>query len=104
MIIPNKIKVLGFDWTIEDNKDVAYQGNCYGSTHHASQKIFLEPLNVVSEQKRQQVLIHELLHAIWWQMGLSIKYDKDQPKLEEELITTISQGLYQVLNDNNLLK
>lgn len=103
MIIPEKIKILGFDWTVETNKDIAYQGNCYGSTHHASQKIFLEPLTGVSEQKRNQVFIHELMHAIWWQMGLCETY-KENKKIEEELVTILSQGLYQVLNDNNMLK
>ena len=101
MKIPDKLKILGFDWTIEDHKDIAYQGNCYGATHQGSQKIFLEP--DMTPQKREQVFIHEMMHAIFWQMGLCERYKKDK-EIEEEIITTMSQGIYQVLKDNDLLK
>lgn len=104
MIIPEKLKIIGFDWTVEKNdksKDVTYQGSCYGSTHQGTQKIFLNPDDPI--QKSEQVLIHEIMHAIWWQMGLNERYKKEKD-IEEEVITTISQGLYQVLKDNDMLK
>lgn len=42
MNLPTKVRVNGFDWTIEEQKDVALEGGIYGSTHHTTQKIFLE--------------------------------------------------------------
>ena len=64
MQIPKKVKILGFDWAIEDSNDVAYQGNCYGSTHYGTQKIFIDSGTAITEQKREQVFIHEIMHAI----------------------------------------
>lgn len=78
MIIPNKLKILGFDWSVEINKDVAYQGNVFGSTHHSSQKIFLEPEDRSTKQKQEQVFLHEVMHAVWWSLGL-VEIHKDNP-------------------------
>lgn len=101
MTIPEKVKILGFEWTIKTDKHVANEGQCYGSTHHSSQTIFLEP--DLSQQHREQVFLHEMLHAIFWQMGLG-KEDKIPPGLEEKIVSALSSGLYVVLKDNDLLK
>lgn len=101
MIIPKKLKIIGFEWQIKENQELADEGSCFGSTHIQTQTIYLEPKAPL--QKKEQVLIHEILHVLWWQQGLSIRF-KDQKNIEEELVTTLSQGLYQVLKDNNLLK
>lgn len=100
MILPPSIKVLGFDWEVMYSRDVTYEANAYGTTHHSSQKLFIDP--TTSEQKKAQTLLHELMHAIWWQTGLGKRYDKDHPKIEEEVVHTLSMGLYQVLKDNNI--
>ena len=100
MKIPNKLKIGGFIWKVKKDADIAYEGNCYGSTHHRSQKIFLDPAN--TPQKMEQSFLHEVLHVIWDYSGLIKRpYPKEQ---EEEVIDTLSKGLYQVLKDNKLLK
>lgn len=101
MKIPKELKIGGFVWIIEDNKDIAHEGQCFGSTHSYSQKIFLDPGQ--KEEKKQHTVIHEAMHAIWWQSGLGVRY-KNTKDLEEEVISAVSMGLYQVLKDNNLLK
>jgi hypothetical protein len=100
MIIPSQIKIGGFQWTIEQQMDVAREGDIYGSTHHTSQKIFLDP--TMPRQKLEQTLLHEIMHAIWWQSG--IERGSEDKKLEERVIHALSMGLYQVLQDNNLLQ
>ena len=47
-------------------------------------------------EKIEQIFIHELLHAI------SYTYNAD--KLEEEPLTRLAEGLYQVLKDNDLIE
>jgi hypothetical protein len=105
MKIPNKVKIAGFTWTVEKNvdvqRDVTREGNCYGSTHHVSQKIFVDP--DITEQKTEHTFIHEVLHAIWFHYGLS-KNKSFTPDQEELVVDSLSNGLYQVLKDNNLLK
>lgn len=102
MKIPKQIKISGFMWDIKEDNNVATEGNCFGSTHYRTQNIFIEP--TATEQKKEQTLIHEILHAIWWQNGLAERYKGDDSVREEEIIHTLSHGIYQVLKDNNFLK
>lgn len=99
--LPQSIKIGGFNWVVELSKDVSNQGSVYGSTHHSSQKFFIEP--GLTEQKQSQTLIHEILHAIWWQSGLGKIYDSKETKdVEETVVHALSMGLHQVMKDNNL--
>jgi len=100
MKIPKTLKIAGLEWKISENANVAAEGACYGSTHHSTQQIFLDPLN--TRQKTEQVFIHEILHAVWNSYGL--KEVKELKGLEEQVVDSLSNGLYQVLNDNKLLK
>ena len=100
MKIPEELKIGGFTWKIKQDQDISNEGNNFGSTHHSTQQIFIEPKSTV--QKKEQCLIHEIMHAIWWQAGMTDRY-KTTPGVEEEVIQVLSNGIYQVLNDNGLL-
>jgi hypothetical protein len=102
MLLPATIKVGGFQWTIEESKDVTHEGSVFGTTHHHTQKLIIEP--DISVQKKNQTILHEMMHAIWWQSGLDrmfgdLKTDREN---EERIIHALSMGLYQVLTDNNI--
>ena len=100
MKIPKSLKIGGHVWKITHNKDVTNEGGCFGSTHPLTQRFFLDP--EISQQKQEQTLIHEILHAIWWTNGMRSR--EELKKEEEYIIDSLSQGLYQVLKDNKLLK
>lgn len=100
MNIPKQLKIIGFDWKIKEDRNVAHEGAIHGSTHSYSQTIFLDPDN--TKQKQEQTFLHEVIHAIWWQTALGKRFPES--KMEEEIISALSQGLYQVLTDNKLLK
>lgn len=102
MIIPKKLKIWGLEWEVKENQDVANEGNCFGSTHSRTSKIFLE--KDVSQQIKETTILHEILHAIWWQVGLAERFKKIEGITEEQIISSIDTALYQVLKDNNLLK
>lgn len=98
MKFPAKLKIGGFTWQVEENGDVSNEGNIFGSTHTRTQKIFLEP--GLTKQKLEQTLLHEVMHAVWWQSGLSkMSFDLN---VEETIVHALSMGLYQVFCDNNL--
>lgn len=104
MKIPKKLKIIGFEWRIvsgKDGDDVTYEGNCFGTTHTSTQKIFID--NEATQQNKEKSFVHEILHALWWQMGISKRKDIEK-NLEEEIVHPLAQGLYQVLKENNLLK
>jgi hypothetical protein len=44
----------------------------------------------LSQENREEALIHECLHIICWEMK------------DERVIEMLSQGIYQVMKDNNL--
>lgn len=99
MKIPKTIKVGGFDWKVSFNDEVTAEGNCFGSTHHRTQKIYLENKETCSQDKVDQTLLHEILHAVWWQQGLT---ESEARQYEEFIVSSLSMGLYQVLKDNKL--
>ena len=102
MIIPKSITVNGFVWQVQFDGPLTDESNVYGSAHYKSQTIYIDPK--VPRQKQEQTFLHELLHAVSWQSGLSKRMQQaKQTELEEEIITALSFGLYQALNDNGLL-
>lgn len=105
MNIPNTIKYQGMSWEIAESDPITHEANSYGTTHHHRQKIFIEPTE--TQQKKEAVLIHELMHVIWVSAGLHLRYDEKEANykgLEEQIVTVMSNGLYAVLKDNDLLK
>lgn len=98
-VIPSSLRIGGFDWLIEENAEVTNEGNAFGTTHHGKQRMFIDPSE--TQQKKKHTLVHEIMHAIWWQSGLGVRYgEKNHPKLEEEVVAALSMGMYQVLRDN----
>jgi Zn-dependent peptidase ImmA (M78 family) len=101
MKIPKTIKICGFDWEIIESQDVANSNENFGETHYRNQKIFIEPSE--KQQKKEQVLLHEIIHAIFWQTGMWQRLkNKDYNPDEEEISQSISFMLYQVLKENSL--
>jgi predicted SprT family Zn-dependent metalloprotease len=100
VILPKTLKIGGFTWKVKRSQPVTTEGNCFGSTHFRAQEIYIEPDSIITQQKSEQCLLHELLHVIIWQTGLAMRLNDN--KLEEELVDAISHGLYQVLKDNKL--
>lgn len=102
MIIPDKVKILGLTWEVKRDSNVAREGNCFGSTHTAKQVFFLDPEN--TPQHDREVFLHELLHALYWQMGLGKDKDLKAHDVEEKVVHALASGLHQVLVDNDMVK
>lgn len=100
MKIPKTVKILGLNWKVIESKAIAEHNNLFGATHNRREIIYIDP--DTSDQRKEETFIHEITHALFSNMGLSERFRKEN--LEEEIVTTISSGLYQVLKDNNLLK
>lgn len=93
-MIPNKVKVAGIEYEVtekdyvEINNDKNYQGSCHYT------KASIEVLSTLSNDRKEEVFVHELMHAIFNEAG----YDEH----EEDMINRTSKVLYQVLKDNKL--
>ncbi|CQR24606.1 phage protein [Streptococcus varani] len=87
------IKVGGMTYIVkvqEHFKSHDDERNLWGYCDYEQQIIYIR--QSLSDQKKRQVLIHELTHAILHEVGY-----KEQ---DEELVSRFSIGLHQVLNDN----
>ena len=100
MKIPKKLKIAGLIWNVKKDKNVTHEGDCYGTTHHTNQNIFIS--TETTQQKNEETLIHEILHAVWHAYGLG--EDKVLKDYDERIVRSLGTGLYQVLNDNKMLK
>lgn len=95
MNIPKKLKVGGHEYIVEITKsyEESKGHENWGRTNHAKLKIYID--QELSETKKEETFIHELLHAVDNLMGNNLK---------EGQVEKIANGLYAVLKDNNLLK
>jgi Zn-dependent peptidase ImmA (M78 family) len=93
-MIPTEVKVAGVTYKvlekeyveIEQNKN--YAGSC---CYNESE---INVLNTLSDTRKEQVFVHELVHAILMEAGYD-DHDEDQ-------VNRIGIVLHQVLKDNNL--
>ncbi len=90
-----QIKVFGLNYEIEevDEIDSVEEGVIIaGQIQHLQQKILIR--KDLSKERKKVTLLHEILHAIFQQLGFNEEHDN------EHLINSLSTALIQVLNDN----
>lgn len=94
MIIPETLKIgnLTYKITYEDDDTFEKCGKGY------MLKQYIKLNSSMSPELKAETFLHEIIHQILDQKAFS-----DESK-DEKLVDTISGGLYQVLNDNGLLK
>ena len=99
MRIPKKLKVGGHIYKVDDNYTFKERTDISGQAKHEDGHIRMTRKTQsgvpVTRSKMEQCFIHELLHCV------DATYNAD--KLDEETIMRMSEGLYQVLNDNEML-
>lgn len=91
MKIPDKIKIGGKIYTVEETNDLRLGSlNCSAECDYQDLKIRLVPYTC--ENKKQSDFIHEVVHAIADHLGY-----KDQ---DEQAVEAFAQALYAVIIDN----
>ena len=99
MNIPKSVKVGGMDYKVVKSKSFNGDNDCQfsGLAKHKETEIHLatslnnEPY---STQKIEECFFHEVLHCV------DVVYNCQ--KLDEDTVSRLSQGLYQVLKDNKI--
>lgn len=96
MKIPKKVKIGAhiYEVVFRDDMDDANLGVC----RPAKLKIFVD--STLPQSQKEETFLHEVLHAIFHQVGLSQPRDIDG---EEKQVQSIAHSLYQFLKENKLL-
>jgi len=98
MFIPNSVKIGGktyniiYPYTFVERFDHMAQINNDMLTIFLTDMCEKQPL---PKQQIEESLLHEIIHAV--------DYIYNANKLDEDTISRLSEGLYQVLNDNGFL-
>ena len=100
MKIPSKLKVGGHTYEVIKDYKFTQEPKLCGQADHDAGEIRLAPLDPSGckrmPSRLDETFIHEVMHCV------NNVYNDNA--LTEETISRLSQGLYQVLKDNKLLK
>lgn len=80
------------------------QDNCLESTDRIAEidyvHLEIHVLETIAEAKKEESLLHEIIHGILWYSGLSNKGNELPARDEEQFVRPFSIGLRQVIRDN----
>lgn len=91
-MIPGKFMLFGHEWSVEFDPMIAMREQLIGKCDYEKKKITLQPNcdeYKLAESIVEQTLYHELIHAIFNELGLS------ELGSDEKIVDPISQLLYQ---------
>jgi len=91
-VIPNKVKVAGVEYTTKEVFALEQKHGLMGQVLYSTCEIEID--DRMTEERKEQVFVHELLHACFNEAGFQ--------EQEEDVINRVSIVLYQVLKDNHL--
>lgn len=96
--IPSSVRVAGIDYSVNIVPFVDIDGNRNYQGVCRANKCQIEIIDQLTEQRKEEVFVHELTHALFFESELN----NDEEGHTEEVVKRISRVLYQVLKDNKL--
>lgn len=91
-MLPSEINVSGINYKVKEVDGLIVDRDFLGTVSYPKSLIKID--SSMSSDKKEQVFVHELMHAIFYESG----YDEH----EEEMVNRLGITLYQVLKDNDL--
>lgn len=88
--LPNEIDVAGIIYETKEVDGLAIKHDQWGKIYYDDCLIEID--SNMTDERKQQTFTHEMLHAIFAEAGYS--------EHDEEMITRVSNVLYQVLKNN----
>lgn len=92
MKIPKKLKIAGYEYSVEFSEDLARDKDLFGDFNGRMQRIRIE--KSLTKERQFGVLLHEIIEAIDYHYQLELEHNK---------IKAFETALYQVLKDNDML-
>ena len=96
---PRIVRVGPHKYDIVFDKEACVAANVVGVCLNDDARIILDP--GLADTMKRETLLHELLHAVWYQTPLDRRYDDDAPdSVGEEIVYTLASRLLSLLRDN----
>lgn len=92
MPIPLQVNVAGIEYTVQYQDGMMRNHSLLGQVLYPESTIDID--SSMSQSKKEQVFVHELVHAMFNEAG----YEEQ----DEEMVNRLAIVLYQVLKQNNL--
>lgn len=89
MKIPDKVKIGGLIYSVEEKENELRDGAQFGSSCGNTQQIVLE--KSISKQLKEMVFIHEIIHQIDFVYNIGLEHQK---------VYQLEAGLYAFIKDN----
>ncbi|MFE8697970.1 ImmA/IrrE family metallo-endopeptidase [Cytobacillus sp. FJAT-53684] len=89
-MVPEKVNVAGIEYSVMEVKGLANKHEKMGCVRYGPAEIELDA--EMSQERKEQVFVHELLHACFFEAGYT--------EQDEDAVNRVSAVLYQVLKDN----
>ena len=100
MKLPEKIKVLCRDYTVEQMSEQKIGEGLYAGTCNADRAEIAISAEY-SSQKQACTLLHEVLHAVFHEMSISNVPNLEKFEVSEEtIVNALANGLSTVIRDN----
>lgn len=94
--IPEQVRIGGVDYKVDAMPNLRRgSGLLYGEISFDECCIHLSQTDGAGSERQKITLLHEILHGILWHY-----WSGEEIEQEEELVTALSKGLFQVLKDN----
>ena len=93
--IVENIKILGEIFEVTEVDVIEEDFNILGQVNHTKNVIYLK--SDLPDDKKKVTLIHEILHVIFEELGFVNEHDN------EHLVKSLSESIYQVFTENQLL-
>jgi IrrE N-terminal-like domain len=91
-MIPGTINVAGINYSVMQVEGINDRFNTWGQVDYS--KGIIEIDSSISKARKEQTLVHEILHACFHDAGFE--------EQDEDMINRVGIVLYQVLKDNHL--
>jgi hypothetical protein len=90
-----KMKILATEYDVEEVEQIDKYTRLLGQIQYTEQKIKID--KNISEDMKQEVLIHEILHGILEKLGYTQLND------DEQKVQSIASTMYLVLKENKII-
>lgn len=89
------LKILATQYDVEEVEQIDKYSRLLGQIEYTEQKIKID--KNISEDLKQEVLLHEVLHGVLEKLGY------EEINNNEQKVHSIASTMYQVLKENNLI-